>query len=91
MLLRNRMKKSLFLFIVLFLPWRAFAGYKLSEVSSSRYVIYRESDEGVLADIRFSNHDWHLNCVNGVLFGSNNQSFKERDMAINIAGEQCKI
>jgi hypothetical protein len=69
----------------------ALAGFKLGEISDSRYVIYRAEDEEVLADITYSSRSWHLNCVNGVSFGSNNQKFDSRDMAINIAEQQCKI
>lgn len=85
------MKKSLFLFIVLFLPLKVFAGYNMKEISNSRYVIYRAEDEEVLADITYSSRSWRLNCVNGVDFGSNNEKFDELDSAVQMAGKQCKI
>jgi hypothetical protein len=69
----------------------AFASYNLSEISNSRYVIYRSEDEEVLAELTYSMNFWHVNCVNGVKFGSNNQSFKDRSTAISVSGEQCKI
>lgn len=83
--------KFVFFLLSLLVTNNAFAGYNMKEISNSRYVIYRAEDEEVLADITYSSRSWHLNCVNGVSFGSNYQTFDSRDMAINIAGEQCKI
>lgn len=74
-----------------FIPVNAFAGYNMKEISNSRYVIYRAEDEEVLADITYSSRSWRLNCINGVDFGSNNETFDELDSAVQMAGKQCKI
>ena len=84
------MKKSLFLFIVLFLPLKVFAGFNLGEISDTHYIIY-DDDDYKLANIKYVSRSWQLDCVNGVKFGSNNEKFDELDSAVQMAGKQCKI
>ncbi len=83
------MKRNILL-LTLFLPLKVFAGFNLGEISTTHYIIY-DDDDYKLANIKYVSRSWQLDCVNGVKFGSNYQTFDSRDMAINIAGEQCKI
>ena len=84
--------KSVFLLLSLCLTvHNALAGYNMKEISNSRYVIYRAEGEEVLADITYSSRSWRLNCINGIDFGSNNETFDELDSAVQMAGKQCKI
>ena len=83
------MKRNILL-LTLLLSSNAFAGFNLGEISDTHYIIYDDEDFK-LANIKYVSRSWQLDCVNGVKFGSNYQTFNDRDMAINIAGEQCKI
>ena len=81
------MKK--YIFLLFFMPVRAFAGFNLGEISDTHYIIY--DDDYKLANIKYVSRSWQLDCVNGVKFGSNNEKFDELDSAVQMAGKQCKI
>lgn len=85
------MNMKLFLFLFTICPTFASSEYNLSVISNSHYVIYRVSDEEVLAELKYSMNFWKLDCVNGVKFGENFSKHDNKDNAITTAGMKCKI
>ena len=81
------MKKSLFLFVVLFLPLKGFAGFEIHNLGNSSKNLYHNGAK--IAELRYS-YRWTVSCTNGTTWGSNHQTFDDYNEAVSVASDQYR-